>query len=210
MKWSLRAAQKSYYISKHSFTLPEDYFILTSNNSSPLLTLSWWLSFLFYWEHRSNHKENSYVLQAQSYQSPCCNVHLLCVPYSYLRTIPTHINCAREGTPLLLRHGSKVIPVLFCPSSFTSLMNHPVSIQACCNSSYLKTKLPNYHSISSLQQNRLTCLYSLFLLPLSILKVQSTCHFHSTILSLIKVTLDYQNAKPNGHFSFLFLLDFPV
>lgn len=59
-KWSLTAAQKSYYISKHSFT-HSDYFILTSNNSSPFLTLSWWSVFLLYWEYRGNHKGNSYV-----------------------------------------------------------------------------------------------------------------------------------------------------
>lgn len=36
-------------------------------------------------------------------------------PYAYLRPIPVYTNCEGEGIPsLLLRHCSKVVPVLFC------------------------------------------------------------------------------------------------
>lgn len=47
----------------------------------------------------------------------------------------------------------------------------------------------------SLQQNCLTCLYS-FLLPLSILKVQSTCYFHSASLTLLKVSMTTVTLNP--------------
>ena len=133
LKCALSANWKLYFYIHFSPTLPVDYGILeTSNTSSPSSFVSWWLDSSFSaskicWEKHKSSKENSFNLPPHLLPIWVYPVHLLSWYFGCAVVLLAHTNastCAVGAKPSCRLKDTAITPSFSWTMIFFSLLDH--------------------------------------------------------------------------------------